>query len=798
MSCLMGPASPVRTFVNSAKTSRRKGLWWRDMSSAEAPLGQGTPSGGTIRTTSEEVSVAMHANRSISCGAWPIKRYGGLRCNIVNPYSNGSASSYLSTAEHSSAILIGAKDKALQRSFDGHGAFLGVIVAGEMSEHRRRYNDGLNSALQGNPTVHTKVRSILLSWGRDHLGDAQKFVLYANISPKPRSKTPQSSVIWQHSNFEGAELGDLESSILPLEDHGLRDGEIGLTKRLLKRVRLVSERPFVGGSFLMPKATRYEMYDKSLYGGDKTCMFLNFPFFTVKKAQPTQKLEKGDLKHPTRTLLQTRYRLNETTERDKSQCIRTLPIRSLESCEKGKTGESAARQDKAINELIYIPQIWVLIMGQRHVATSGPISDQDLQGPHFACQEQVHPHESLRCTLCSSWFELLNKHQRIRNALDEGTGKVTPKDCPLQIGGHRLDGYIWANVQRNARGGILKLRMVTPGALQPSRVAVEGADPDSGLANDRTFPKASPFSSTKSIAYTRLNPVPIVKAFLSWRIVDDFGEEDGHPMGVQTENFLNTIYGSLCATCTEPRKGNQRLEYGARSKMSIVGRTSLDVGNFDRPGRHGSGENTFSIEQMIHQESCRILAYFVPDEYDKSSDPIRLFWGMIFELLDKREPYLPTLLDQLKKIGQRAENLHLGVHCMHPASSERPNECEDSISEGAILQASMVDALGAIYNMLVEAIHGVHSCPEHERLAQGQQALRYSDEACNLLDQAKSQLIIEATGTLRRKSLGPVVTPEGVVLLMIERLIQGVHRNGKVNVINILEECLEQLVSLNQ
>lgn len=45
------------------------------------------------------------------------------------------------------------------------------------------------------------------------------------------------------------------------------------------------------------------------------------------------------------------------------------------------------------------------------------------------------------------------------------------------------------------------------------------------------------------------------------------------------------------------------------------------------------------------------------------------------------------------------------------------------------------------------------------------------------------------------KSLGPVVTPEGITILLLRRLIRGVYRDGTVNVVEILERVIERLVS---
>ena len=73
----------------------------------------------------------------------------------------------------------------------------------------------------------------------------------------------------------------LKDSLNDFESRGLSKGEVALTRHLLKRVHTISERPFVGGSFLTPTTSRYDSQDISKYTVDKTCIFFNFPYLCV-------------------------------------------------------------------------------------------------------------------------------------------------------------------------------------------------------------------------------------------------------------------------------------------------------------------------------------------------------------------------------------------------------------------------------------------------------------------------------------------------------------------------------------
>lgn len=147
------------------------------------------------------------------------------------------------------------------------------------------------------------------------------------------------------------------------QSQGLAGGERGLTRRLLKRVRNIAEREFVGGRFLRPLALRYDNQDVSRYTVDKTCIFFSFPYFLIANPGLRKHFEKDDPRHPARTLLQSHYRLNRTVDRDKYQCISLLKsgttATSINVSKKGRPGRSGS----AIEDLVFVPQLWGIIDG---------------------------------------------------------------------------------------------------------------------------------------------------------------------------------------------------------------------------------------------------------------------------------------------------------------------------------------------------------------------------------------------------------------------------------------------------
>lgn len=108
----------------------------------------------------------------------------------------------------------------------------------------------------------------------------------------------------------------------------------------------------------------------------------------------------------------------------------------------------------------------------------------------------------------------------------------------------------------------------------------------------------------------------------------------------------------------------------------------------------------------------------------------------------------------------------------------------------------MIDALGAIFNMLVAAVRESRSGHSTDPNAEPwRRASRHSKKACKLLEKARDRLIAEATGSAPGEDPGPVITPEAIMIMLLDRLAHGVYGSGTVDVINIFEECLEQLVS---
>lgn len=510
----------------------------------------------------------------------------------------------------------------------------------------------------------TTLRQIMLDWGKGKKegDDAQQNVLNATVQTGAGKVESQNSVVWQHSEVEDIELDELNNLSARLKATGLEESMIGLSKRLLKRVRLVTERDFVNGRFLTPTVMRYDMHDASRYGHGRSCMFVSFPYFDVSETRERGKFRKGDASHPIRTLLQSHYRLNETVDRDESQCIRTIGAPALKSCIQG--GDTKRLCHKAHAELIYVPQMWALVIGLGHMLTAGPISDGALQTSELVINDRprsdIHRCDFVRISFmnenmleevtypreqCASWFALLNKHHEILHALPQKKKGANPKRFPLRIKEQMLSDDIWASVQRQSNEPVLELLMDTP---KPPKMTITTFDSATSpkerqIGESEEFPKAQAMlmPSRAGADIERLGSVPVVRAFLAWRVMDEYGEINDCSVDVKTGRFLSTIYELLPARCVDGilDSGGRTTQYrpipgfkgSPRPLLDIVGRTVDDVRAMGSIA--SSRETDITIQKKLFTEYEGLFGFFVPKEHDRGSAPVRLFWGSLYALL---------------------------------------------------------------------------------------------------------------------------------------------------------------------
>ncbi|KAG8527329.1 uncharacterized protein KY384_007481 [Bacidia gigantensis] len=694
---------------------------------------------------------------------------------------------------------------------------------------RRRHSRPPNASTLNEKS---KLRHVMLQWGKAEMGP-EKLVLNAKVVDQRRlaGSESQKYVSWHHLESNTLLFGRLNDLVVEAKEQGLQESEARLTHRLIGGVKRKAEKPFVGGSFLNPLSLRYDSMDDSKYNVGKCSTFIAFPYFLVAKEGISPLYEKAKPDHPIRTLLQSCYRLNDTSERDETQCIRMLSRKALRSCIKLEDDKLPDVSRKVQEELIYVPQLWALTLGLDKLVTMGPASDPSLQGMSFFVKDDETACATKRCFLvrlqfknqgrlehvtypigqCASWFGLLNKHQQIRGILQKGRESADPKDYAITVNDQKIEAKTWASVQRSCSDDVLKIWIKTPKmkirkSSNPNiKVSLPGmessqstdhseVEQDPAEREQDSEPEAtdSRRQSATPTVYDSMTTVPVVKPFLHWRIVDESGESKELTCEQTVNRFLNAIFRSVPAhlkghtytpsSGAAPSTATRDL-IAQRPTVQITGKNLHDVVNtvnliiLNRPEEHNQ------TASALVDEIKRLLGYFFLLNHDPQHPPVRLLWGAINEVLSRANPsYLLDILKKSHDLNFWAERIHLGVHYQQlspqdPApepSTRQPDHYVDAISPDAILMSSLVDALGAIFNISKKVFSA------------------YKDARAKLV-KARDELITEASGMASGEHIGPVLTPEALLIMTMERLVKGVFENGNVNIIEILEECVEHL-----
>ncbi|KAL8799866.1 MAG: hypothetical protein Q9182_005573 [Xanthomendoza sp. 2 TL-2023] len=570
----------------------------------------------------------------------------------------------------------------------------------------------------------TQIYRLSLEWGRQS-GDGQQCALDAFMEPQEANIEAQDNVIWQHSELENIELDRLIGLIAQLKAAGLEEIVVGLSKRLLNRVRLVTERDFVNGNFLTPAVMRYDLHNALPY-----CMFVSFPYFLVAEGHNQSKFDKEGENHPIRTLLQSRYRLNETVDRDKSQCIRMISGSALRSCIQAPSSETKHLTRQLNNGLIYVPQMWTLIMDLGHILTrseSQPVLDLRIeyrQMPEVAVKGSDEGPSG-------------EDQQRSQDDNETGTYASTAKS-KTSAGSKEL---------RN--GPVVK-------AFLAWRVmdAYGVVDVSVGDVQVQRLLEDIYASSLECIA---ADPAS-----------DPVSQTPGHGSGANAERGARV----------EPRIQGRKLS-DVRTLCSPVFLTAPDMAVRKEILAECEQLLEYFVPRNHHEGSSAVQSFW------------GAVYALLDQKCSFFEQFLSMLRFVDNGASRIHLGVHFEQHIA--SVGIEPQRFEDAISDDAILEGSMVKALRAIFRMILQAVHEVSRKNVFRSNELPKMMEYYGIEACQLLQPARNQLIAEATGTTPERSMGSIVTPEAVLIKTMDRLARGVFGTGTVEVIDIYEEYLEQL-----
>ena len=288
---------------------------------------------------------------------------------------------------------------------------------------------------------------------------------------------------------------------------------------------------------------------------------------------------------------------------------------------------------------------------------------------------------------------LLNIHQQLRSVLRHGKEKAAPKDFKLRFGRHTLTGSTWESVQRSCDTEVLAIWMDTP---ELPAISVQDADSNTiteqeGAQNSaaESLHETTRAKTATNPTYPKLEPTPYTP-FLEWLVLDDFGNRDESTPEVKADRFLSAIYRSLTADCApqstaaapqaaqtlrtgqipmqgypaltdqtafgsqdpqprqrppteQPSQPNQtpwapqipvtQADGTGRQNIKVVGKTAKDVDDLTYRLRQQADENETMIELQLRTESKEFFAYYMPATHNELLDPVRIFWGLVYELI---------------------------------------------------------------------------------------------------------------------------------------------------------------------
>lgn len=179
-------------------------------------------------------------------------------------------------------------------------------------------------------------------------------------------------------------------------------------------------------------------------------------------------------------------------------------------------------------------------------------------------------------------------------------------------------------------------------------------------------------------------------------------------------------------------------------------------------------------------------------------DADKKFQENYFLQLERRDA-VQKITKAVQRITKIAERIHLGVQCQRLYVEGAQLVANDTtISRRAVLISSILDSFEAILKMLLETVKvswpGLRFKDQHRPEATSR-ALQYGRESCELLEQSKEQIIMQADEDLPFVNQNSCLSPEKLLITTLERLVHGVSSNGTIDVIGVYKACLENLVS---
>lgn len=215
-----------------------------------------------------------------------------------------------------------------------------------------RQKDDVAEVIPQGKYRETLEEIVSTQWRPDEEGHGTLFLTVKNRTSKTHQTPNSCDNRWMHFQTEAPTIDQFRRQVMRLP--GLPGEDVALALEILETVQNTREKTFLYGRYLEP--TTLERYGSK---PEQTVIFMSLPIFTIRG--PNVHTTNGERdSHPTRSLLQSRYRLESTKKQDKEQVVAQI-----------------FANDK---EIVHVPQIWALVINKTTLVTCAPMESSVLLG----------------------------------------------------------------------------------------------------------------------------------------------------------------------------------------------------------------------------------------------------------------------------------------------------------------------------------------------------------------------------------------------------------------------------------
>ena len=153
-------------------------------------------------------------------------------------------------------------------------------------------------------------------------------------------------------------------------------------------------------------------------------------------------------------------------------------------------------------------------------------------------------------------------------------------------------------------------------------------------------------TATPSVIFDRIEKVPIVSPFLEWQVIDESGDKDACPPLERVNRFINLIYRNLPAGVGHTTDGFANAKTSiplpttphvaaAKKKPSLAAKTSNDAIQALIQVTANKSKEHQEVARQVNALFSKVRDAFLPDKYMPQSDPMKLFWGALTEIISR-------------------------------------------------------------------------------------------------------------------------------------------------------------------